>query len=95
MLQHSKSQTKKTSSKTKTTLTKTTLAQSGKTSTKKVSSRQRPTTPLLITPEQRRQMIEEAAYFIAEGQGFMEHASLDYWLAAEAEIDKQLSQKTM
>jgi len=90
MLQHSKPQTKKTTSKIKTT-----LAQSGKTSTKKVSSRQKRTAPLLITPEQRRQMIEEAAYFIAEGQGFMEHSSLDYWLAAEAEIDKQLSQKTM
>lgn len=45
-----------------------------------------------ITQEQRQHMIEEAAYFIAEHQGFLTGSSFDNWLAAEAEIDKQLAQ---
>ena len=44
-----------------------------------------------VSPEQRQQMINEAAYFIAESRGFSPHDCLDCWLEAEAEIDKQLS----
>ena len=82
MLQTDKTQAKKVSAKKQAT-----TAQSSKTSDKKVTSRRKK-----VIPEHRQQMIEEAAYFIAEHQGFNEHASLEYWLAAEAEIDRQLSQ---
>lgn len=44
------------------------------------------------SPEQRYKMIEEAAYFIAEKNGFAA-GSLDYWVTAEAQIDAMLSDK--
>ena len=37
-------------------------------------------------------MVQDAAYFIAEKNGF-KAGSLDYWIAAEAEIDMLLSGK--
>jgi len=43
-------------------------------------------------PEQRYRMVQDAAYFIAEKNGF-KAGSLDYWIAAEAEIDMLLSGK--
>jgi antibiotic biosynthesis monooxygenase (ABM) superfamily enzyme len=88
MLEHSKPQAKKTVAKTNTK-----SAQSGKTSTKKAPSRQKQTTSIVITSAQRQQMIEEAAYFIAQHQGFTAHSPLDYWLMAESEIDQQLSRQ--
>lgn len=42
-----------------------------------------------VTPEQRYQMIAEAAYFRAERQGFRGNPAQD-WLDAEAEIDRIL-----
>jgi len=44
-----------------------------------------------ITPEQRYQMIAEAAYFRAERQGFCGNPAQD-WVEAEAEIDRVLLQ---
>jgi hypothetical protein len=38
------------------------------------------------SPEQRYRMIEVAAYFLAEKNSFA-GSSLDYWVAAEAQID--------
>jgi hypothetical protein len=89
MLQQSKSRTNKTSVKTKTS-----AAHSAKPSAKTVSPRQQlqQTTSLVITSQQRQQMICEAAYFMAKNRGFMGGNPMDDWLAAEAEIDKQLSQ---
>ncbi len=43
-------------------------------------------------PEQRYRMIQEAAYYLAEKHGFAGGA-MDYWIAAEAEIDVLLSGK--
>ena len=40
------------------------------------------------SPEQRRHMIAEAAYFPAEHRGFQGGDPLDDWLQAEAEIDR-------
>jgi hypothetical protein len=45
------------------------------------------------TPEQRYRMVQEAAYFIAEKNGFVS-GTMDYWIAAEAEIEALLSGKT-
>lgn len=73
MLQPSKTQAKKASAKKKAT-----QAQSSKTSDKKAISRRKKIAPSLVTLEQRQQMIEEAAYFLAKKQGFSEHARLDY-----------------
>jgi hypothetical protein len=42
------------------------------------------------TPEQRYRMVQDAAYFIAERHGF-ERGAMDYWLAAEAEIEALLA----
>ncbi len=43
-----------------------------------------------VTPEERFRMIQEAAYFLAERDGFRADATA-YWLRAEAEIDAQLA----
>ena len=42
------------------------------------------------TPEERRQLIAETAYFLAERRGFAEGGEMDDWLQAEAEIDRRL-----
>ena len=49
-------------------------------------------TPAAPTPEQRYRMVQDAAYFIAEKNGF-KAGSMDYWIAAEAEIAVLLSGK--
>lgn len=41
--------------------------------------------------QQRHNKIAEAAYYIAEKQGFDESSEYDNWLAAEAEIDMKWS----
>lgn len=40
----------------------------------------------------RHEMIEVAAYFLAEGRGFAPGCELDDWLRAEAEVDAGLQQ---
>jgi hypothetical protein len=45
-----------------------------------------------LTPEQHYKMIQDAAYFMAEKNGFAGGA-MDYWIAAEAQIEMQLSDK--
>ncbi|HVO91912.1 MAG TPA: DUF2934 domain-containing protein [Terriglobales bacterium] len=45
-----------------------------------------------VTPEERWRMVAEAAYLRAEKRGFIGGNPTDDWLAAEAEIDKLLSQ---
>ncbi len=42
------------------------------------------------TPEERYKMIQDAAYYLAEKDGFHSGA-MDYWMAAEIEIDKMLA----
>lgn len=46
-----------------------------------------------IPPEQRKQMIEEAAYYRAESRGFHGGDPLQDWLEAEAEIERMMSGK--
>ena len=43
-----------------------------------------------VSPEQRRQMIAEAAYYRAQQRGFQLGDPQEDWLAAEAEIDHML-----
>jgi len=40
-----------------------------------------------ITPEERHEMISEAAYYLAEQRGFREGCQMYDWLKAEARID--------
>lgn len=87
MLQHSKPQTKKPPLKAKTT-----ASQSGKIRTSKSSTKQAQTAPDVISSQQRQQMINEAAYYLAQRRGFISGNPVDDWLAAEAEVDQQLSQ---
>lgn len=44
-----------------------------------------------VAPELRTEMVSVAAYFIAEKRGFLAGCPEDDWLAAEAEIDRRLS----
>jgi hypothetical protein len=47
---------------------------------------------LEISPEQRRRRVELAAYFIAERHGFTPGREHEDWLAAEAQVDRMLSE---
>jgi len=47
-----------------------------------------------IDPEQRRQYVAEAAYFIAERRGFLGGTDHDDWAEAEALIDRMLAGDT-
>jgi len=46
-----------------------------------------------VTPEQKLQMIAEAAYFRAERRGFVGGNPTEDWVAAEAEVEARLSQQ--
>ena len=48
--------------------------------------------PASIPPEQRRNYIEMAAYYIAERRGFAPGNPLEDWVQAEAEIDRLLAE---
>lgn len=48
--------------------------------------------PKSVPPEQRRNYIEMAAYYIAERRGFAPGNPLEDWVQAEAEIDWLLAQ---
>lgn len=74
-----------------TTLTKTAVpAAAKKPATRaKAAPRKKADEP---TPEQRYKMVQDAAYFIAEKNGFVS-GSMDYWIEAEAEIAAMLSGK--
>jgi len=72
-----------------TTTSKTTIKASKPTLGK--SGANRKTSGKFVTPEQRLQMIAEAAYFIAEKRGFSEGRAEADWLCAETEIDEILT----
>jgi len=46
--------------------------------------------PDVVSESQRRQMIEEAAYYRAQARGFKGGSPEEDWTAAEAEIDRML-----
>lgn len=48
--------------------------------------------PAGVAPEQRRNYIEMAAYYIAERRGFAPGNPLEDWVQAEAEIDRLLAE---
>jgi hypothetical protein len=54
--------------------------------------RARAAKPKAIAVEQRRNYVEVAAYYIAERRGFAPGDALQDWIAAEAEIDRLLTE---
>lgn len=44
-----------------------------------------------LSPEERYRMVQDAAYHIAEKDGFQHGREQDYWFQAEKEIDARLS----
>lgn len=57
---------------------------------KSPASRKKTSAPAITTSASRLQMIEEAAYYIAEKSGF-NNQQLEHWLAAEKQVDGQLN----
>lgn len=49
--------------------------------------------PRPLTPEERHEMIAQAAYYRAEERGFTSGDPQADWLGAETEIDKQLTEQ--
>ncbi|RPI64446.1 MAG: DUF2934 domain-containing protein [Lysobacterales bacterium] len=45
----------------------------------------------VVTPEERRRMIAETAYFLAQERGFMGGDPVSDWIEAERRVDRQLS----
>jgi hypothetical protein len=76
-------------SKKKTTRRKTTTAQT--TARKKTGARRTKSKTADVSDDLRRQMIQEAAYLKAEARGFQGGDTEADWLAAEAEVDAQIS----
>lgn len=70
--------------------TKTTAKTVVKKTATKAASRQ--TSPAAPSAEDRYRMVQEAAYFIAEKNGFA-GGDMSYWIEAEAQINKLLSGK--
>lgn len=48
----------------------------------------RPSVIPVLTPDQRRNYVEVAAYYIAERRGFHGGSEMDDWVRAESEIDR-------
>ncbi len=49
--------------------------------------------PFGESPERRREMIAEAAYFRAQRRDFLPGHEVEDWLAAEAEVDLRLARR--
>lgn len=47
--------------------------------------------PMIVSAEERNEMIRVAAYFLAEQRGFTPGGANDDWLRAEQQIDRLLS----
>lgn len=76
----------KKSTTTKKAAPKTTASKAAKPAT----SRKKNVKPAITTSEDRYKMIEVAAYYVAEKNGFGQEP-LNYWLQAEKQIDQQLN----
>ncbi|MFZ5540077.1 MAG: DUF2934 domain-containing protein [Pseudomonadota bacterium] len=48
-----------------------------------------------LSPDERRAMIAQAAYYRAQRRGFAPGGELQDWLEAEAEIDRSLGEPTL
>ena len=76
--------------KKRTATAKTTKKRSA--STKAVKKRSKAQArPIDVSPEERRRLIEESAFFRAERRGFTDGDPVIDWLRSEREIDKVLA----
>lgn len=78
---------KKKTAKKKTAKKKTSTSK--KKSARKKTAKKKTSASRTVSPEERYTMITEAAYFVAEKNGFAGD-NVRYWLIAEAEIDALL-----
>ena len=62
-------------------------------STSMVKASKKPSGTRIVSAEERRSMIAEAAYYLAERRDFKGEDSASDWLAAEAEIDNKLAKR--
>lgn len=81
--------TKTTESTAKKTTAKKAAAKPAEKATKP-AARKKSLKPAIITSDERYHMIEVAAYYIAEKNGFG-HDHMHYWLQAEQEINAKLN----
>lgn len=90
---------KTASSKTRTTTSKTATKSSAKAPARRSTARLAKTTarmkPDVISYEKRYQMIQEAAYHIAEEQNFVPDNELEHWLQAETKIDNWIKSRNI
>jgi hypothetical protein len=61
---------------------------------KATAQHRRPDVTTTLSVDERRAMIEQAAYFRAEGRGFAPGHELEDWVAAELEVDQFLTEST-
>jgi len=88
-----KTTTKANGKKAAATGGRTTVTKPRKPSSPKPKVKAEPPSVQTVTPEERWRMVAEAAYLRAEQRGFSGGNPTDDWLAAEAEVDKYLSEK--
>lgn len=80
--------TAKKSTAKKKAAKKSTKKAATKTTAKKAATK-KDTPKKSVTPKKRFELIQETAYFMAQKNNF-EGDQAEYWLQAEAEVDKQL-----
>ncbi|MDP8567261.1 DUF2934 domain-containing protein [Methylophilus aquaticus] len=74
----------------KTSPAKKAAAKTAAPKAKSAATRKKAAKPSVMTSEERYKMIETAAYYIAEKNGFNTN-HMDHWLAAELEVDAKLN----
>lgn len=84
------SKTSDASAKKSTTAKKAAPKTAASKAAKPAATRKKTIKPAIITSEDRYKMIEVAAYYIAEKNGFA-HDHMNHWLQAEQEIDAKLN----
>lgn len=86
----SDSTAKKTASAKKAAPKTSSTPKAAKSTATSATPRKKTIKPAIITSDERYKMIEVAAYYIAEKNGFG-HDHLGHWLQAEQEIDAKLN----
>ena len=79
----------------RTSAAKPATATRAKTGATKATAPTKPATakkPAAVAPEQRRNYVEVAAYYIAARRGFAPGDPLQDWIQAEAEVDRLLGE---
>ena len=90
-----KSSPKKTAVKKKATVKKKAVVKKSAAPKKKAAVKSRAAKKITITASERRQMIAEAAYYIAEKRNFLGGEVHNDWIDAEKQIDASYTETTL